>query len=81
MILFSMFGSEFQQFFFGLGANFLGAVHPQITTTQDLCHDELPSPARLQALLYHCTPCTVSRFFIADLHYSCILALEMRREL
>jgi hypothetical protein len=47
-----MFGSKFQQFFFGLGANFLGAVHPQITTTQDLYHDELLSPARLLVLLY-----------------------------
>ena len=81
MILFSMFGSKFQQVFFGLGANFLGAVHPQITTTQDLCHDELLSPARLWALLYHWTPCAVSRSFIADLHYSCILALDTRREL
>ena len=81
MVLFSMFGSKFQQFSFGLGANFLGAVHPQITTTQDLCHDELLSPAQLWALLYHWTPCAFSRFFIADLHYSCILALDSSREL
>ena len=52
MILFSLFGSKFQQFVFRLGANFLGAVHPQITTTQDLYHDELLSPARLLVLLY-----------------------------
>jgi len=68
VILFSMFGSKFQQFVFGLGANFLGAVHSQITTTQDLCHDQLLSPARLWAVLYHCTPCTVSRFFFAGLY-------------
>jgi hypothetical protein len=39
MILFSMLGSKFQQFFLGLGANFFGTVHSQITTTQDLGHD------------------------------------------
>jgi len=71
VILFSMFGSKFQQFFFGLGANFLGAVHSQITTTQDLCNDKLLSPARLWAALYHWTPCTVSRFFFAGLYHLC----------
>jgi hypothetical protein len=71
VILFRMFGSKFQQFFFGLSANLLGAVHSQITTTQDLCHDKLLSPARLWAALYHWTPCTVSRFFFAGPYHLC----------